>query len=572
MDRREIAQVLDDMAVIFELTDENPFKIRAYQNAARVVEGMSDLEERIASGSLTEVPGIGKNLADHITELYKTGKIKEHERLRKSIPPGVIDMLSIQGLGPKRVKIIYKELKATDIGQLELLCRVGAIRTRKHFGPKIEENILQGISYLRRHLGEHLSSNALAAAVEIFEKVKRHPPVKRAEIAGSIRRRKELVKDIDIVASSDAPKKVMDFFTGLPEVEKVEAKGETKSNVILKSGISADLRVVSDKEFPYALHHFTGSKEHNIAMRGRAQKMGMKMNEYGLFSVRGKQEKIIPCKDETEIFARLGLEYIEPELREDMGEIAAAENGTLPKLVTEKDVKGIIHVHSNYSDGINTIEELARYSQKLGYSYLGICDHSQSAGYAGGLKPAEVKKQWEEINEVNKKLKGFTVLKGIEVDILTNGSLDYNDELLEGFDLVIASVHSKFNMTEEEMTSRLIKAISHPNVDILGHPTGRLLLSREAYKVDMHKVIDAAAKYNVAIEINANPHRLDLDWRLCPYAHSKGVKIAVCPDAHTTDNIHDIFFGVGIARKGWLTKEDVVNAWPVEEFIRWLKK
>lgn len=567
MDRHEIARTLDEMAIVFELKGDNPFKIRAYENAARVVEGLEDIEARIEAETLTEVKGIGKNLADHITELYRTGKIREYVALRKSIPEGLFEILKIAGVGPKKVKFFYEKLHVKDIGQLELVCRAGALRKHEGFGQKTEEKILQGIAYLRRNIGQHLYSDALVAAIDVHEKLKKHPLVTRSEIAGSLRRKKEVIKDIDIVASTSDPKKLMEFFTSLPQVEHVDAKGETKSAVILKSGISCDLRAVTDKEFPYALHHFTGSKEHNVACRARAQKMGMKMNEYGLFRVKGAKETLVPCKDESDIFKKLGLEYIPPELRENMGEIEAAEKGKLPKLVEEKDLKGVLHVHTNYSDGINTIEELALFAKKMGYSYIGICDHSQTASYAGGLKPADVKRQWKEIDALNKKLKGMTILKGVESDILPDGSLDYSDEMLKGFDFVLASVHARFNMPEDEMTERIIKAIASPYTCILGHPTGRLLLSREGYKVDMHKIIDACAKHNVAIELNANPHRLDIDWRLIPYAISKGVKLAICPDAHLTENMLDMMFGVGIARKGWATKEDVINCMSVGKLL-----
>ncbi|PIR17123.1 MAG: histidinol-phosphatase [Deltaproteobacteria bacterium CG11_big_fil_rev_8_21_14_0_20_49_13] len=590
MDKHEIARVLDEMAVVFEIKGDNPFKIRAYENAARVVESLDDIDRKIEKGTLTEVKGIGKNLADHITELYRTGKIIEYEKVRKSIPEGVFEILSIPGLGPKKVKFLYEKLHVKDVGQLELVCRAGALRKHKGWGEKTEGKILQGIACLRKNTGKHLYSNALTAALDIFDKISKDKNVIRAEIAGSSRRKKEVIKDIDIVVSTDKPMGIMDMFTSLPEVENIEAKGDTKSTVMLKAGISADLRVVTDEEFPYALHHFTGSKEHNVAMRGRAKDMGMKMNEYGLFSVqktcrsrasgnpvrlgdprfRG-DDKLIPCKTEADIFKKLGLEYIEPELREDMGEIKAAEEGRLPKLIEEKDIKGILHVHTNYSDGVNTIQELANFAKKMGYTYLGICDHSQTAYYAGGLKPPDLKRQWKEIDNINKKMKGFTVLKGIESDVLPDGSLDYDEDILKGFDFIIASVHSKFNMTEDEMTARIIKAVSNPHITMLGHPTGRLLLSREPYKVDMHKVIDAAASAGVAIELNANPHRLDIDWRLGPYAKSKGLKIAICPDAHTVENMLDMMFGVGSARKGWWTKEDVLNAWELDKLNKWIR-
>jgi len=347
----------------------------------------------------------------------------------------------------------------------------------------------------------------------------------------------------------------------LPQVETVTAKGATKSAIVLKSGIAADLRVISDREFPFALHYFTGSKEHNVAMRSLAKKAGIKMNEYGLF----KGEKLIACKDESEIFDKLGLTYIPPELREDQGEIEAAAKGALPKLVEWKDIKGVFHVHSDWSDGTATIETMALAAKKLGYAYVGIADHSQSAAYAGGLKPNEVKEQIREIDALNRKLKGIIILKGTEVDILPDGSLDYPDSILAMFDFVIIAIHSKFNMSEQEMTKRIIKGMSNKYVSVLAHPTGRLLLARDGYPVNMHEIIDAAAKYNVAIEINAHPLRLDLDWRYGKYAKSRGVKAVIAPDAHGPEGLEDMVYGVGIARKGWFEKTDVLNCLSAEE-------
>lgn len=569
MDKHEIAEVLAEMAAIFEIRDENPFKIRAYQNAARIIEGLSDdLEKLIKQGELVNIKGIWKNLADHIAELASTGKLKEYEKLRKSIPEGVFEMLRIQGVGPKKVKVLWEKLAIKTIGELEYACKENRLVDLNGFGEKTQQKILQGIEYLRRFEDQHLFSSAHAAAAEIFEKISSNKNVIRAEIAGSIRRRKELIRDIDILAAAGNAGPLMDLFVGLPQVDSVTAKGETKSAVVLKSGIAADLRVVSDGEFPFALHYFTGSKQHNVAMRSLAKKAGIKMNEYGLF----KGSKLLPCKNEEEIFERLHLAYIPPELREDQGEIEAAAKGKLPKLVETDDIKGVFHVHSGYSDGTATIEEMAIAAKRLGYSYVGIADHSQSAQYAGGLKPHDIKEQHKEIDAVNKKLKGITVLKGIEADILPNGELDYPDNILVSFDFVIISIHSKFNMSEKDMTARIIKGMKNRYAGVLGHPTGRLLLAREGYKVNMHEVIDAAADLGVAIEINAHPQRLDLDWRYGKYAKSKGVKVAIGPDAHNPEGLLDMAYGVGIARKGWFEKGDVINCLGVEEAKDYFKK
>lgn len=568
MDRHQIAQILYEIAAVLEIKGDNPFKIRAYENAARVVEGLTNLEELIEGGRLTDIDGIGKNLADHITELHKTGHLKEYEKLMNSIPEGIFEMLKIPGVGAKKVKVFWEKLGVTTIGELEYACRENRLADLAGFGEKSQENILQGIVYLKKHQGCYLYPYALASALPLLNALKKNRDVIRIEIAGSIRRRKETVKDIDILASAKSPGSVMDAFVRLPEVESVVAKGETKSSVVLKSGMNADLRCVSDAEFPYALHHFTGSKEHNVAMRGRAKKMSLKMNEYGLF----KGKKNIRCVDEEGIFKVLKLCFIPPELREDMGEIAAAEKGVLPELIDEKDVRGMLHIHSVYSDGANTIAEMAEAAKDMGYEYTGICDHSQSAHYAGGLSVAEVRRQHKEIDALNGKLRGITILKGIESDILADGSLDYDDKVLELFDFVIGSVHSKFSMPEKEMTGRIVKAIKNRRLTILGHPTGRLLLAREGYAVDMHALIDAASDHGKVIELNANPQRLDLDWRHGPYAKKKGAKIAICPDAHRVEGLYDVTYGVGIARKGGFTKADVINTYPLDKFMKFIKR
>jgi DNA polymerase (family 10) len=360
----------------------------------------------------------------------------------------------------------------------------------------------------------------------------------------------------------------MEAFVKLPGVISVIAKGDTKSSVLLDKGIPADLRLLSDEEYPYLLHHSTGSAEHNVAMRGYAQKLGIKMSDYGLF----KGNKLIRCKDETEIFAALGMSYVPPELRENMGEIEAALKDEIPELIEKDNLRGVLHCHSTYSDGANALREMAEACQKLGFEYLGICDHSMSVAYARGLQPERVKAQHKEIDKLNVEMKNFRIFKGTECDILPNGKLDYPEKVLESFDFVVASIHSAMSMTEEKATSRIIKAMEHPAVRILGHPTGRLLLGREGYPLNHRKMIDAAAALGVSIEINASPHRFDLDWRHCKYARDKGVLISINPDAHSIDGIRDIYYGVGIARKGWLRKQDVLNTKSAKEIEKWFAK
>lgn len=564
MDNKEIAHILNEISFFLEVKGENPFKSRAYQQAGRIIEGLESpvhtLLEDLKEG---KIKGIGSGLSEKIEELVTTGKLVYYEELKSSFPQGLLEMSKVPGLGPKKIKVIYERLNIDSIGELEKACLANRIALLDGFGTKSQENILAGTAHIKKFTGQHLYSDAFNSASIIYEKLQSLKSIMSINIAGSLRRKKEVVKDIDIVASSSDPSRVMSYFASLPEVETVTAKGTTKTSVVLHNGINADLRIVSQDEFPFALHHFTGSKEHNILMRSRALKMGLKMNEYGIF----RDEARINCNNEEEIFKVLELAYIPPELREGMEEIEAAERNEIPQLIEKKDIKGILHVHSNYSDGMQSIEELAYATQKMGYSYLGICDHSKSAAYAGGLKPEAIKRQHEEIELVNKNLKGFKILKGIESDILSNGSLDYPEEILKTFDFVVVSIHSKLQMDEESMTRRIITAMQNPYTTMLGHPTGRLLLSRDGYPIDMKKIIDSAKKNNVVIELNAHPQRLDIDWRHLKYAKEQRIRISINPDAHNIDGLKDIEYGVGIARKGWLTSENVLNTLPVDKLL-----
>jgi DNA polymerase (family 10) len=552
----EVIEMLEDMARLLEIVGENPFKIRAFSNAARELESLpADLPDMVNSGDLLEVPGIGKGIYGHIVEMLETGTFAEFEALRKRVPPGLLEMLRIPGMGPKKVKLLHEKLGLKSIEDLERAATDGVIAEIPGFGEKSQEKILKGIERIRNYSKRHLLSTVTAEADVLFREISKHPDVQRALLGGSVRRARESIKDIDILVSARKADAIMDRFVSLESVASVVAKGPTKSSIVLKAGINADLRVVSDDEFPFAALYFTGSKQHNTDMRGRAKKMGYKLNEYGLY----KDNTPTPCRDEAEVFATLGLDFIPPELRESMGEIEAAENHTLPKLVELADIQGMFHVHTTYSDGTGSIEAMAKGAKKLGLSYLGITDHSQTAVYAGGLKPADVSAQAKEVASINQAMKGFRVFHGIESDILPDGSLDYTDEILATFDFVIAAVHSVFNLTESEMTKRLIRAIENPYTTMLGHPTGRVLLTREGYTLDLNAVLDACAANNVIVEINSHPSRLDLDWRHLRTARDKGVKIAIGPDAHSVKGLEDFRYGVAVARKGWLTASDVVN-------------
>jgi DNA polymerase (family 10) len=568
MDKEEIIKTLKEISVLLELKNENPFKVRAYQNSARTLE-TSDIElnKDLKIEDLKGIKGIGLHIAEKIKTLIDTGRLKYYEELKESVPPGLVEMLAIPTMGPKKIKYLFDNLGISNIGELEYACIENRLVDLPNFGKKTQENILKGIEVLKKFKGKFLFAGVIEEAEKIHKKIENFKYIKRASLAGSVRRKKEIVKDIDIVASTDNPEKVMDFFTTLDEAEDIIAKGDTKSSIRLKSGINVDIRTVEDFQYPYALHHFTGSKEHNTAMRTAAKKDNIKMNEYGLF----KNDRFIKCSDEKDIFAFFSMDWIPPELRENFGEIEAAKNKTLPKLIEEKDIKGIFHIHTTYSDGKSSIEQICGQLIKSGFMYAGISDHSKTASYAGGMKNEDVEQYFKEIDKLNLKYSGFKIFKGIESDILLDGSLDYSDKILSGFDFIIAAIHSSFNLSEERMTERIIKAIENRFTTMIAHPTGRLLLARDAYKVDIIRVINAAAENHVDIELNASPFRLDLDWRMCKYAKEKGVKIFINPDAHSLKDLYDYKFGVNIARKGWLEKEDVPNTYSAEKIDKYLK-
>ncbi len=467
--------------------------------------------------------------------------------------------MRIQGLGPKRVKTLYDRLGIDTLDKLAEACENGQVAKLKGLGAKTQQKILEGIQFLRQMGSRVRIDRALALANRLMEGLRKAPGIIRIELCGSLRRRRETIKDIDLLISSDAPGPIMECFISLPGVAQVIGHGETKSSVIVQGDgrvlMNADLRIVRDEQFPFALHYFTGSKEHNIAMRVRAQEYGLKLNEYELAG----PDHRVAAREEADIFKALDLSYIPPEMRENTGEMDAAADGDVPNLVESDDITGVFHCHTTYSDGGNSVEEMARAAKALGLKYLGLADHSQSLTVANGLSPQRVRQQQAEIDRVNEKLKGFKIFKGIECDILADGRLDYDDEVLASFDYVVASVHSHFNQHRDEMTARIIKAIRHPYVTMLGHATGRLLLKREGYAVDLEAVLQTAAESGTMVEINAHPARLDLDWIHCKRAKTLGVKIAINPDAHGVDEIALYRYGVDVARRGWLERGDVFN-------------
>jgi DNA polymerase (family 10) len=562
METARIAQIIDEMGTLLEIKGENPFRCRAYHTAAQSLSHLpADLREMIADGSLKQVPGIGETMYSKIVQLATTGQLPAFDDLKRSMPQGLVALMRIPGLGPKKIKVLYDELKIDSLADLRAAGESGRIARMKGFGEKTQTNILAGISFVEKSSERILQSTARRLVAPIVEQLKNHSDVIRIEVCGSLRRRAETIGDLDVLISSEKVPAVLEAFVKLPQVAAVLAHGPTKASVRLADGVQCDLRGVEDAQFPFALHYFTGSKAHNIAMRKRAIARGLSLNEYALSSEKGS----VPCQTEDDVFKALGLIEIPPELREDHGEIEAALAGRLPDLLTDDDLTGTFHCHTDWSDGSDTLAEMAQAARGRGMAYLGIADHSRSAAYAGGLSIERVRQQWSAIDELNRSFDGnFHVFKGTECDILPDGSLDYPDDLLEGFDYVVASIHSNFGLSREAMTRRLVRAAANPRVTMLGHPTGRLLLARDGYDVDLDAVIDAAAAAGTLIEINANPHRLDLDAEHCRRARQKGVTIVINPDAHSTGGLDDLLFGVTVARRGWLTKADVWNTLTLE--------
>jgi DNA polymerase (family X) len=580
MTKDKIAEILTEIATLLELKGENPFKSRAYSNAARALETATEpLETIFSPDSKTRIKGIGESIHEKICEMLQTGKLAYYDELKSSIPPGLVALLNIPGLGPKKVKALNDKLGVESVEQLEKACQEGKVAGLEGFGEKTQAKILQGINFRRQYASRHLLGDALLVAEPILESLRAHPDVTRCSTAGSLRRFKEIIGDIDFLASSKNPAAVIDSFTQQSGIIDVSAKGETKASVVLTGGIQADLRVVRDSEFPFALAYFTGSKEHNIVMRQRAIQRGLRLNEYGLFrsDVETRDPKLlVPCSTEEEIFQKLGLAYVPPELREDAGEFASAEKGPFPRLLEWTHLKGSLHNHSNWSDGRGSLEEIARAMHDLGCAYWAITDHSKSSFQANGLQPARLRQQLGEIKELNRKLAGemdgFELLTGSEVDILTDGQLDFDNNLLAELDVVVASIHQSFTQSEAETTKRLIAAAENPYVHMLGHLTGRLLLEREPYKVNQNAVIDACAATGTWIELNANPYRFDMDWRLWHQAREKGVKCVINCDAHRLEHAQFLRLGAGIARKGWLEAKDVINTLPLDKLKKELRR
>ena len=558
MTKDQVASALREIGTILELQGENPFKCRAYLNGARTLEtSATDLTELVRTNRLGELPGIGDALREKITTLITTGKLPYLEELRSSIPAGLLPLLDLPGLGPKKLRALRDKLKIESLEALTQACQDGRLKALEGFGEKTATNLLEAIDRHANYKKLHRLGTALPAARTLLEHLKQSPLVLHAEIAGSLRRGKEVVKDLDLIASSKKPKEVMKLFVSSPNVEKVVNHGETKSSVILTGGIPCDLRVIPPESWATALAHFTGSKEHNIALRQRAIDRGLHLSEWGL--LKGKSKTPLKLKDEKDLHKALGLAFIPPELREDSGEIAAAEKNELPDLLTRDQIRGCLHNHTLASDGQDSLSSMAQAAAEQGLEWLGIADHSKSSFQANGLDAKRLETQIEEICLINSKKPKCTLLSGTECDILKDGKLDFPDSLLSELDYVVASVHSGFTSDEKEMTQRIIRAMENPHVTCLGHPTGRLLLEREAYPLNIPKILDAAAATGTWIELNANPWRLDLDWRWWHKARDLGILCCINPDAHKTSHLRFLDFGVTLARKGWLRAQDVVN-------------
>lgn len=566
MTKDEIIDTLENIARLLELKGENPFKVRAYTNGARALETLTDdLVAVVEKNGLGEIDGIGKALAEKITTLVLTGHLEYYEHLREEFPPDIFTLFDLQGLGAKKIKALYDSLGIHSLTKLERACRDGKVAALPGFGAKTAENILKALEQHKKSAGQFRLGDIAALAESLLEDLRQHPRVTLVQAAGSYRRKKPIVRDLDFIVSTRHPAIVSEDFVNHPEVESILAKGDTKSSVILKNGMQSDLRVVTSAEYPYALNYFTGSKEHNVRMRSRALERGWSLNEYRFSEAEGRtlKEALPEVNTEADIYRALGLAYIEPEMREDRGEFAVAEKGELPDLIEWTNLRGTFHCHTTESDGRASLEDMAAAAQELGLQYLGIADHSKSSVQAHGLDEKRLLDQVARIRELNKTFDGFRLFAGTECDIRKDGSLDFSDEILAQLDYVVVSVHASFTASESEMTERIIKAMSNPHVTMMGHLTGRLLLTREPYKVNVPAVIEAAAATNTIIELNANPRRLDMDWQWWPLAKQKGVRCCINPDAHSTAGLQDLLFGVGSARKGWLSKKDVINTLPL---------
>jgi len=572
MKNKELAKIFYEIAEYLEMEGVK-FKPYAYQKAAITLETLKEDVEKIyqkgGTEALKKIPGIGESMAKKIEEYLKTGKIKYYEKFKKKIPIDLSEIISIEGMGPKKAKILYQKLGIKSVEDLEKAAKAHKIAPLFGFGEKTEKNILEGIEFFKKSKGRFLLGEILPKVKEIWEKLRNLKEVEKVDVAGSIRRMKETIGDVDFLVISNKPEKVMDFFVSLPGVEKIWGKGETKSSVRMREGFDMDLRVLPKRSYGAALQYFTGSKEHNIALRKIAIEKGLKLSEYGLF----KGEKMLAGEKEEEIYQKLGMEWIPPELRENRGEIQAAIERNLPKLINLKDIKGDLHCHSKWDGGANSIEEIAKMAMKRGYEYIGIADHTKFLKIEHGLNEREIEKRNKEIDKLNQKFRGkIKILKGCEANIMPDGSIDLSQKCLKKLDFVIAGVHSKFKMTKKEMTERIIKAMKNPQVDIISHPSGRIIQKRDEYEIDFERILKVAKETGTILEINSYPERLDLNDINIKRAKEIGIKLIINTDAHHIDQMRFMEYGIAQARRGWAEKKDIVNCLPLEKILSFLKR
>lgn len=573
MQNRDLAEIFTEIADILEIQEGNPFRIRSFRRAAQILESLPFNAAEAAlhePEKLQDIPGIGSGTLSKIRELAETGKCREHEELKAQIPPSLITLLQLQNLGPKKIALFWRHLNITNLEELERAAREQRLRDLPGMGEKSEQKILQAIQEFRRRQGRFRLDDGIEISEALIQYLKSRASVKRISAAGSVRRRKETIGDLDLLLTCEVPEQAVEAFVRHPDVREVLARGETKVSVRLRRGLQADLRVLDDESFGAALQYFTGSKEHNVELRSRAKRMNFKISEYGLFRAGSGQR--VAGRDEEEIYRILGLDYIPPELRENRGEITAAEQGKLPSLIREEDLRGDLHMHTNASDGRDTAEQMAAAASAAGYEYIAITDHSKALAMTRGLDEERLAVQIEEIDRLQASHRNLTILKGIEVDILPDGSLDLSDESLALLDVVVASVHSRFNLTKKEMTRRICRALENPYVNILGHPTGRLLTKREPYEMDLDQVIRTAVENRVCLEINAYPERLDLSDVDCRKARDMGALLCINSDSHSTDMLSYRRYGVYTARRGWLEASDVLNTYPLPHLKKILAK
>lgn len=568
---QEVARLLDDIGDMLEILGDNPFRVRAHHRAADSIRSsVEDIIALVHAKRLTELPAVGQGLAERIEELVNTGRMSYYEELKEQVPPRILELMQINGVGPKKAKVFYDELQVTNADELMEAAKKGRVRVLKGMSSRTEENIIKGIEMMRAGRERMLLSEAFPLAISFVDMLRERQRVEEADIAGSLRRMKETIGDIDILATGADPGEIIDYFIGLPEVARVLAKGDTKASVLATNGLQLDLRVVRPEEYGSALQYFTGSKEHNVRLRDLAKRKGYKINEYGIFDNKSNRNK--GSRTENDIYKTLGLDYIPPTLREDNGEITAAATHALPTLVQMTDIRGDLQVHSTWSDGLNHVKDIAMAAISLGYEYLAVTDHAEKLKIAGGMSKEDIVNRRKEIDQLNNELDGITILNGVELNIDGEGNVDYPDDVLKEFDIVLGSIHSGFQQTREKIMKRAATAMENPYIQIFAHPTGRVIGRRDPYALDIEEAFDLAARTGTILEINAFPNRLDLKDEYVREAKRRGLKLVISTDSHMSAHLRYMMYGLAVAQRGWLEAPDVINTYPLEEMMKLLKK